>query len=128
MCAVKELRGRGLRQVPDECSQEVTDLIKDCMKAVPEDRPDGRQIFLRLKRCSRPRPACAGAPPAPGLPPPLSWIKGRRTSPGAFPQPFCAIWSSFQSLSPVARKLLPRHGRDDQEKQSLFRPQGVYLL
>jgi len=44
-----------LQQVPEECPQDVADLIKDCMKSVPEDRPTTREIFTRLRRCSMPR-------------------------------------------------------------------------
>ena len=41
----------------------MADIIKECMQAVPQDRPTARQIFTRLKRCSKPRPNNnAGAP------------------------------------------------------------------
>ena len=42
-------------QIPNECPQDVADLIKDCMKSVPEDRPTTREIFHRLRKCSKPR-------------------------------------------------------------------------
>jgi hypothetical protein len=42
-------------QIPNECPQDVADTIKDCMKSVPEDRPTTREIFHRLRKCSKPR-------------------------------------------------------------------------
>lgn len=45
----------GSLQIPNECPQDVADLIKDCMKSVPEDRPTTREIFHRLRKCSKPR-------------------------------------------------------------------------
>lgn len=41
--------------MPTDCPQDVADLIKDCMKSVPEDRPTTREIFHRLRKCSKPR-------------------------------------------------------------------------
>ncbi len=53
MLTVKEMSG--MPQVPEQCPQDVADCIRDCMKAVPEDRPTTRDIFIRLRRCSKPR-------------------------------------------------------------------------
>ncbi len=40
-------------QVPRQCPREMADLIHDCMKQRPEDRPTAKEIFNILKVPSR---------------------------------------------------------------------------
>ena len=36
-------------QVPQQCPIDISELIKDCMKLEPDERPSARDIFDRLK-------------------------------------------------------------------------------
>ena len=60
-------------RVPIECPREIEELIEDCLSEEPEDRPDMKAVFERLKKAaSIPPPGATHPLPTPLPTPPIS--------------------------------------------------------
>lgn len=60
-------------RVPIECPREIEDLIADCLAEEPEERPDMKTVFERLKKAaSIPPPGATQPLPTPMATPPIS--------------------------------------------------------
>lgn len=59
-------------RVPEECPAEVEQLIQDCLEEEPEQRPDMKTVFERLKSAANIPPPGHSAPLRTPLPTPMA--------------------------------------------------------
>ena len=78
--------------VPNECPTEIEELIEDCLGEEPEERPDMKAVFERLKK------AASIPPPGASHPLPTPYPTPTMSREGSFRSDHCS-WQFFTFCS-----------------------------